>query len=151
MSNVICHYGIRGMKWGVRRNKESGSKNGEVRKKLFKNDVKNGKDRPNISSAEKILKDSGSAIDNAGKVVESASRIKNSKSKKQSKASTMSDDELKSAIARMNLERTYESLNSKDTYDGMAYTKDILGVVGSVVGIASSGIAIATTIHNLKG
>lgn len=26
MSNVICHYGIRGMKWGVRRNKKQGPK-----------------------------------------------------------------------------------------------------------------------------
>lgn len=172
----LMHYGILGMKWGVRRyqNKDGSltnagkrrntenSQNGEKAKerkdarkiaadKAFKQTVKNGKDRPNISPAEKVAKEVGSSVDNASKIAGHLANIKSAKRNNPDKIKTMSDKELQDAINRMQLEKRYNELSTSNVSRGTSYVNDVLGIVGGVVGIAGSSLAIMSTIKTLKG
>lgn len=162
MNDKLMHYGVLGMKWGVRR---SSPTNGQRRKdslnkgtagKLFTPSLKNGKDKPNISPAEKMVKETKASLDEASSeassVARSVSQIKRSKAKKNNarQISKMTDQELKDAVNRLNLERSYKSLTESEINSGMSYVSDILGVVGGAVGIAGSTLAIVSAVKNLK-
>lgn len=82
-NNELIHYGVLGMRWGVRKSKPSshGRKN-----------AKPAKDKAAFEAKKKIKE--------------------NKKSKKPKKISDLSDDELKARIARLELERRYNDLNT---------------------------------------
>ena len=172
MEKELYHFGIKGMRWGVRRFQNSDGSltsagkerynggdygsgkqsSGKKKKKIdvskaFEPSIKGGKDKPNISPAEKVGREAGNIASNASKILESGSAIKKASKGKQSKVNDMSDQELRDAINRLNLERTYESLTAEDTSSGMAYANEILAIVGSVTGIAGSVAAIISTIN----
>lgn len=113
---------------------------------MFERTEKNGKDKANISPAEAATKDAQKAVESASDLVRATEKLaKNGKSKTDSPAKRMSDEELRKAINRMELERRFDSLSSNDTYDGWEKTEDILSVVGGVVGILG-GVAGAYAI-----
>lgn len=152
-NKVLYHHGIKGMKWGERRfQKKDGSltpagkkRYSEAIDKAFTPSIKGGKDKPNISPAEKITKESGKILDESSNIIDTASR------RKRVDARSLTDKELRDSINRMNLERQYSMLKQEQVSTGLSYTKDILGVVGSVVGIAGSAAAIVSTIKSLRG
>lgn len=113
MENVLKHHGVKGMKWGVRK------------------DIAN--------SAAEATRQSSSA----------ASRISNA-TKKNKKVAEMSDEELRKAINRMDLEKRYSDLNPSAKSRGAAKVADILAVTGSVVTIGASVASILQSYHNYK-
>lgn len=168
--NELYHHGIKGMKWGVRRYQNEDGTYTNAGKKRYNNDsserasnfkkkmnkalepkIKVGKDKAPISAAEKISKETGNIVDNTTKIVNSASKIKSAKNRNKSPVHSMSDQELRATINRMQMEQTYESLSSQQVSRGMAYTTEVLGIIGSAVGIAGSAIGIITAIKTLKG
>lgn len=175
MEKELYHFGIKGMRWGVRRfqnpdgsltsagkkrydnggdygigKQSSGKKKKFDASKAFEPSIKGGKDKPNISPAEKVSREAGNIVSNASKILESGSAIAKASKRKPSKVDNMSDQELRDAINRLNLERTYKSLTEQDTSSGRAYTKEILDIVGSVVGIAGSAASIISIINTIK-
>lgn len=162
--NELYHYGIPGMKWGVRRTPKQLGRSPEQQErssKKFKNfkdglnrslseTIKDGKDKPPISKAEKIAKDTGKIIDNTTGLVDSSVKIRNLIKGKTSMSKTMTNQQLKEAIERMNLERTYDSLKgSQQVSKGAVYVKEFLSIAGSVVGIAGGALGIAASIKSL--
>lgn len=87
------HYGVLGMKWGVRRSREERS--------AARRERKSGRSQ-NGSDSEKKSKSSGG---------ESSSGEKSRKEKKNPKK--LSDQDLKEAVSRMQLERQYRQLSSE--------------------------------------
>ena len=103
-NNELMHYGVPGMKWGVRRTPARlGRKKTSSSKSLF------GKKKPKPKAKAKTKSESSKE--------ETAPK----KSVKE-----MSDDELNAAIRRMQLEQTYASLSPKKVSTGKAVTKRIL-------------------------
>ena len=111
------------------------------REKLFAQTIKGGKDKPNISPAEKLSKEAGNVASNSGKIYKVVKKAKDVKSGRESKR--LSDQELRERINRMNLEKQYEMLVEEDYARGHVTADEILDSVGAVVQIGGS---IATMI-----
>lgn len=113
----LYHWGIKGMKWGVRRYQNSdGSLTAAGRKRYSDNDSG----------------DSGNT--------QSKSSSSSSQSSKPKSISEMSDAELKAAVARLQLEKQYKDLMPKEEKTvsaGMKFIKAVGKTVGPAIGEAS--------------
>lgn len=118
------------------------------RDKLFAQTIKGGKDKPNVSPAEKISKEAKNISGEAGNIFKTAQKAKDIKNGRESK--TLSDQELRKRIDRMNLEKQYENLVEEDYTRGHITADDILGTVGSVVTIGASLATMIAVAHQLK-
>lgn len=163
MEEIIAHYGIKGMKWGVRRyqnkdgsltpaGKERYSDDDEKREsdslgKIFDQNIKIGKDKSPISAAEKISKETEKVIENSTKLSNAISNIRRKK-RDTNTVSSLTDDELKTAIERMRLEDTFSELSQKRIDKGKSSVENVLAIAGSVVGIVSSIAGIASTVRS---
>lgn len=114
---------------------------------MFDQTIKGGKDKPNISPAEQMIKQLGKIAESSSDIVKASERIQKGKGNSDSPAKKMSDEELRKAINRMELERRYDSLSANDTYDGFQKATDILSIVGGVVGIAGGLATIYAVTH----
>ena len=102
-NDELMHYGVPGMKWGVRRTPaQLGRKKTSSSKSIFEKKKPKPKPKAKSESSKK----------------ETAPKPKSVKE--------MSDDELNSAIRRMQLEQTYASLSPKKVSTGKAVAKRIL-------------------------
>lgn len=107
-NDELMHYGVPGMKWGVRRTPaQLVRKKTSSRKSLF------GKKKPKSKAKAKTKSESSKE--------ETAPKKKSIKE--------MSDDELNAAINRMRLEQTYASLSPQKVSRGKEVTKRILNNV----------------------
>lgn len=146
LNNELYHYGVPGMKWGVRRNPSELSAVKEATRKKRKADIleKGGQARNIANSTAELTRSTSSIID-------SALRIRNAKRNAKSPARKMSDQELQKAINRMNMERTYNSLvNERRTSRGATYAKEALGILGSAAALTGAALGIATSIKTLR-
>lgn len=125
MDNTLQHHGIKGQKWGVRRTPEQLQRV-----------------RGNIDTASGIVKE-------AKNINNSVSNIRSSAKKKD--LSKMTDQELRDRVNRMNLEQQYSQLSSNKVSKGESYVRNTLEIAGSTLAVASSAIAIAVGIKQLKG
>ena len=104
-NNELMHYGVPGMKWGVRRTPaQLGRKKTSSSKSLF------GKKKPKPKAKAKTKSESS----------------KEETAPKKKSVKEMSDEELNAAIRRMQLEQTYASLSPQKVSTGKAVTKRIL-------------------------
>lgn len=124
----------------------------DVNSKLFDKTIKVGKDKAPISPAEKISKDTKTGLEGVEDIVGGVQTIKSAKSKSSNPMKSMTDEELKSSIERLTLEKRYKDLvaATAETDRGMEYTQSILNIVGGVVGITGSAVGIAATIYGLR-
>lgn len=107
LDEILEHYGVPGMKWGVRRSEAQLAKARANRKKA------EDKER---SAEEKVASKSGSSSD-SGK-----------SSSKKAKPSEMSDEELRTALNRMNMERQYTQMTASPP-SRMSQAKKIAGEI----------------------
>ena len=104
-NDELMHYGVPGMKWGVRRTPaQLRRKKTSSSKSLF------GKKKPKSKAKAKTKSESS----------------KEETAPKKKSVKEMSDDELNAAIRRMQLEQTYASLSPQKVSTGKAVTKRIL-------------------------
>ena len=104
-NDELMHYGVPGMKWGVRRTPaQLGRKKTSSSKSLF------GKKKPKPKPKPKAKSESS----------------KEETAPKKKSVKEMSDEELNAAIRRMQLEQTYASLSPQKVSTGKAITKRIL-------------------------
>lgn len=108
-SDYFAHYGVKGMKWGVRHDKPSSG----IRKKTS-----------NVVSKVKAERDRRRKAESARRSPERKSIDAVRASKK--KAKYMTDAELKAAINRLNLESQYNRLSMEIYSPGKKFVRDFV-------------------------
>lgn len=104
---VLAHFGVKGMKWGVRRNRRP-VKVTVATKPGGKIKTKGGRNQP------------------ASKDAIAAAKLK--QRAKKSRASSLSNQEMQALIRRMQLEKQYKDLKRADFLEGSNMVRDLLNI-----------------------
>ena len=127
MTNDLTHWGIKGMKWGVRRfqNKDGTLTNaGRKRKRLNANKLK-------VSKKDTYHEDYKKAHDSKS--------VKN-----------MSDAELRSRLNRLNMEKQYSQLSDTNVNKGKQYFDTTFKVATTVAAVTTTGLTIYNNADKIK-
>ena len=119
----LAHHGINGMHWGVRRT-----------------EAQLGTDKKVLDASKNIVGETKN-INFAARSARTTAKYK--------EAESLTDQELKDRVARMNLEQQYSNLSAAKTSRGQSYVQNTLDVAGSVLAIAGSAASIALAVKQL--
>ena len=89
----------------------------------------------------------GKVTNEASKALSSVERIKSRRSKNVPDVKSMSDDELRKRVNRLNMEKQFSDLTRSDTSKGMELAKDILTITGSVI---AASVSVFSLYQGLK-
>lgn len=166
-NNQIWHWGVKGMKWGVRRYQNADGSLTDAGKKRYDWDVAANKKKDNKLSAD-ALQDSNrwvredrerakSVADAGNQMVGNLKTLSDKSMKIQSRRtekmdlSKMTDQEMRERINRAMLEKQYDDMfNPKKVYSGREAVSDTLEIAGSALAITSSALSIALAIQKLR-
>lgn len=169
-NNQLWHWGVKGMKWGVRRYQNADGSLTDAGKRRYSTDVAaNAKKKKDNRLPEESLNDPNRWVkedrERTKRVVDSGSQMAgnlktlNDKSMRiqarrtpKMDLSKMTDQEMRERINRAMLEKQYDDMfNPKKVYSGREAVSDTLEIAGSVLTITSSALGIALAIKELKG
>lgn len=151
----LYHWGIKGMRWGVRRyQNKDGSLTDAGKKRLEREQIKNNNYKlstdPNkwakddMEKTKKLLDSSSSALGSLERVAGSK------KQKSRMDLSSMSDQEMRNRINRELLERQYNDMFAPQKVSkGKDYALKSLEAAGTVLTLGSSALGIALAIKEL--
>lgn len=168
MENELYHYGVLGMKWGVRRyQNRDGSLTAEGKKRynrdIAENLAKKKDSRIDTSSPDpnrwvrEDIERSKRVIDSGSDLIRQAKSIERDTSprstKKRLNISNMSDKELRDKINRELLERQYSDIFGEEAKvsRGRRFTRETLEIAGTALAATSSVLGIMLSIKQLKG
>lgn len=167
--NELYHSGTKGMKWYRRLYQnpdgtytELGKMRrrvGPYAKRALTQNIKQGKDKPPISPAEKAIKETKNIGDSAKSIAERRLRNKNADARSkyneelQKEIKVMSDEELRKRINRMNLETQYsKAMYDKNFKEGRSKAADIIDTMGDVIGVTGGLVGIGVALrYIIKG
>ena len=168
MKNELYHYGVLGMKWGVRRyQNRDGSLTAEGKKRynrdIAENLAKKKDSRIDTSSPDpkrwvrEDIERSKRVIDSGSDLIRQAKSIERDTSprstKKRLNVSNMSDKELRDKINRELLERQYSDIFGEEAKvsRGRQFTRETLEIAGTALAATSSVLGIMLALKQLKG
>lgn len=169
----LKHYGVLGMRWGVRRNlNKDGSFTSQTKlrmnkpksaKKMSDEELSSSVKRLNMERVHNQLSSQNrkkTKTEKAKKVVDSTSTavgqtkslIKSQTKKEKLDLSNMTDQQLRERINRTNLERQYNDMfaSQATVSKGETYATKVLDVAGTALAIGSSALGIALAIKELR-
>lgn len=165
-NNELYHYGVPGMKWGVRRYQNKDGSLTNAGKKRYDRDQREnaGKKKGNkVAQADpnrwvkedlersKKLTDSTSQLTSNLQRMNKLSMDRQSKKREKMNLSSMTDKELRDQINRAFLEKQYNDMFApQKTSKGREYAADFLETAGSVLVITSSALGIALAVKELR-
>lgn len=121
MDNELTHYGVVGMKWGIRRFRSKKSINGKTRKSK------------------------GARVGNNESAHED---YKKAHTKKDIKS--MSDTELRARLNRIQMEKQYSKLSDREINQGKVFIEKGISTVTTIAAITSSALTIYNNIDRIK-
>lgn len=150
--DALCHHGIKGQKWGVRRYQNEDGTLTEAGKRRTKNGVLTTDQAvaADYQALSKGLSAGKSATDSASNISRKVSERKKSKMRSEIDVSKMSDAELRQKINRMTMEDQYRTMSTKNIRTGSDKVQDVMDVAGNILAIAASAATIAVAIHTIR-
>lgn len=137
-SDELCHYGVLGMKWGIRRYQNS---DGSL--------TSAGKKRYSTGKTGGIFKRKSTAAKQTNK------KTSSEESTQKKKTNELTNDELAARIRRMELEQRYSQLTSqtnvKQVSAGRKFVNDVLYQSGKQVATQLATYAIGTAVNKALG
>lgn len=165
-NNTLAHWGVKGMRWGVRRYQNKNGSLTPAGKKRYDRDVQENKakkkdnritiDGPDARRwAKEDTKRVKGVVDSSQDMVRELKNISNNtrKSKRQTMdLSNMSDQEMRNRINRAMLEKQYNDMFApQKTSRGRETVANTLEVVGTTLAVTSSALGIALAVKELRG
>lgn len=138
-NNDLYHYGVPGMKWGVRRT------HAQVRTDTIKRETKK------LSNVSDLGKSTSSAFNTASDLAGRAAKSGKISKKAKKALSEMSDQELRNKLNRIQMEQQYASLSPSVLSRGAQHASNVLSTIGSLAAIGGSVAGMAIAIKQLKG
>lgn len=123
---------------------------------LLDRSIKKGKDKSPVSAAEEITKGARNTVGDVSNVARDIADLKQAKKnaerrlESQSKAKKMSDEDLRKKINRLNLEKQYSDLTSRDVDLGRQKLDLVLDTTISIANIAATAASVASIIWMIK-
>ena len=168
MENELYHYGVLGMKWGVRRyQNRDGSLTAEGKKRyardIAENLAKKKDSRIDTSNPDpnrwirEDIERSKRVVDSSSDLIKQAKNVERETSPKSTKkrlnVSNMSDKELRDKINRELLERQYSDIFGEEAKvsRGRQFTRETLEIAGTALAATSSVLGIMLALKQLKG
>lgn len=165
---TLQHWGIKGMKWGVRRyQNKDGTLTALGKKRMYRdmydNEGKDPKEKKkyvadtsrwvgeDLERSKRLADESTNLARNSKNLSDSVGRAANKK--KTIDLSSMTDKEMREQINRALLERQYNDMFAEPTRvsRGTEYVSKTLDVAGNVLAVTASALGIALAIKQLKG
>ncbi len=167
-NNQIWHWGVKGMKWGVRRYQNADGSLTDAGKKRYDRDITTNAKKRKEKLSENALRDpnrwvredreraksvadaSNQMAGNLKTLNDKSMRIQARRTPKMD-LSKMTDQEMREQINRAMLEKQYDDMfNPKKVYSGREAVSDTLEIAGSALAITSSALSIALAIQKLR-
>lgn len=149
--NELTHYGVKGMKWGVRKEREhsntkkkSGSSNAtktlrsrlsDLNSQLTKRKAIKSKEKREKALLKEQEKQRKEQIEQEKAVINKKTESNYQLGKKAKSTSTMTDQEIRDAIARMQLEKQYKELAKQQESYGERFVKSVLNEAGKKLAV----------------
>ena len=141
-ADELKDYGIKGMKWGVRRFQNSDGSLTADGKKRYSGD--------NLKDIQKQVNQGKNVVDGVKKTRTKAAEKQHEK-KIKSDLSQMSDKELRDIVNRLNMEERYtQVMKSRGVETGKNRADKILEYAGTALTIGSSALSIMIAIKELQ-
>jgi len=141
-ADELKHYGIKGMKWGVRRFQNSDGSLTADGKKRYSGD--------NLKDIQKQVNQGKNVVDGVKKTKAKAAE-KRTEKKIKDDLSQMSDKELRDIVNRLNMEERYtQVMKSRGVETGKNRADKILEYAGTALTIGSSALSIMIAIKELQ-
>lgn len=141
-ADELKHYGIKGMKWGVRRFQNSDGSLTADGKKRYSGD--------NLKDIQKQVNQGKNVVDGVKKTKAKAAE-KRTEKKIKDDLSQMSDKELRDIVNRLNMEERYtQVMKSRGVETGKSRADKILDYAGTALTIGSSALSIMIAIKELQ-
>lgn len=133
MENELMHWGIKGMKWGVRRYQNKDGSLTPAGKKRYDKEMAKLKEEEKIAKNKLKTQAKLNKLDEKRKEVEALKRgkpiAKSTKQHSKPSVKDMSDEELRQTVNRLLMEQQYAKLNPQQVSVGQKFVKKVMNDV----------------------
>lgn len=133
MENELMHWGIKGMKWGVRRYQNKDGSLTPAGKKRYDKEMAKLKEEEKIAKNKLRTQAKLNKLDEKRKEIEALKRgkpiVKSTKQHSKPSVKDMSDEELRQTVNRLLMEQQYAKLNPQQVSAGQKFVKKVMNDV----------------------